>query len=163
MLHVDVIREGRRVARYEALNDAVVSKSSIARVIDIEVFAHDRVVCRYKADGLIVSTPTGSTAYSLAAGGPVIYPTVEALCLTPICPHTLTNRPLIVPSQMMVTLVNRATDRDVFLTVDGQVGQPLQRDDQMDCRISDNALRLIRPPQTMFFDVLREKLKWGER
>jgi NAD+ kinase len=163
MLHVDVIRGGRQVARYEALNDAVVSKSSIARIIDIEVFAHDRVVCRYKADGLIVATPTGSTAYSLAAGGPVIYPTVEALCLTPICPHTLTNRPLIVPSQMMVTLVNRATDRDVFLTIDGQVGQPLQHDDQMECRISDHALRLIRPPQTMFFDVLREKLKWGER
>jgi NAD+ kinase len=163
MLHVDVIRGERKVARYEALNDAVVSKSAIARIIDIEVFANDRMVCRYKADGLIVATPTGSTAYSLSAGGPVIFPTVEAFCLTPICPHTLTNRPLLVPSDMLVTLFNRAADQDVFLTIDGQVGEPLMRDDCVECRISDHSLHLIRPPKAMFFDVLREKLKWGER
>ncbi len=163
MLHVDVFRGERKVSEYEALNDAVVTKTAIARIIDIEVFANSRLVCAYKADGLIVSTPTGSTAYSLSAGGPVIYPTVEALCLTPICPHTLTNRPLIVPSEMTLLLFNRATDQDAFLTIDGQVGEPLMRDDRVECRISGNSLHLIRPPATLFFDVLREKLKWGER
>jgi len=163
LLHVDVIRGERKVAEYEALNDAVLSKAAIARIMDIDVFAHARLVCAYKADGLIVSTPTGSTAYSLSAGGPVIYPTVEALCLTPICPHTLTNRPLIVPSDMTLTIFNRAEDRDAFLTIDGQIGEPLMKNDRMECRISGHSLRLIRPPKTMFFDVLRQKLKWGER
>jgi NAD+ kinase len=163
MLHVDVIRGGNKVAQYEALNDAVLSKTAIARIMDIDVYAHARLICAYKADGLIVSTPTGSTAYSLAAGGPVVYPTVEALCLTPICPHTLTNRPLIVPSDMTLTIFNRAEDKDAFLTIDGQVGEPLMKNDQIECRISENSLHLIRPPKTMFFDVLRQKLKWGER
>ena len=163
MLHVDVFRGDRKVAQYEALNDAVLSKTAIARIIDIEVYARSRLVCAYKADGLIVSTPTGSTAYSLSAGGPVIYPTVGALCLTPICPHTLTNRPLIVPSEMTLTLYNKAADQDAFLTIDGQVGEPLMRNDRMECRISENSLHLIRPPKTMFFDVLRQKLKWGQR
>jgi len=163
MLHVDVFRGDRKVAEYEALNDAVLSKAAIARIMDIDVFANSRLVCAYKADGLIISTPTGSTAYSLSAGGPVIYPTVGALCLTPICPHTLTNRPLIVPSEMTLTIFNKAEDQDAFLTIDGQVGEPLMKNDRMECRISDNSLHLIRPPKTMFFDVLRQKLKWGER
>jgi NAD+ kinase len=161
MLHVDVMRGESKVAQYEALNDAVLSKTAIARIMDIDVYADARLVCAYKADGLIVSTPTGSTAYSLAAGGPVVYPTVEALCLTPICPHTLTNRPLIVPSDMTLTIFNRA--EDAFLTIDGQVGEPLMKNDHIECRISENSLHLIRPPKTMFFDVLRQKLKWGER
>jgi NAD+ kinase len=163
MLHVDLFREDRRVAQYEALNDAVLNKAAIARIMDIDVFASSRLVCAYKADGLIVSTPTGSTAYSLSAGGPVIYPTVGALCLTPICPHTLTNRPLIVPAEMTLTLINRADDQDAYLTIDGQVGEPLMKNDRMECRISEHALHLIRPPKTMFFDVLRQKLKWGQR
>jgi NAD+ kinase len=163
MLHVDVFRGEEKVAEYEALNDAVVNKAAIARIIDIEVYARERLVCAYKADGLIVSTPTGSTAYSLSAGGPVIYPTVGALCLTPICPHTLTNRPLIVPSEMTLTLWNRATDQDAFLTIDGQVGEPLMHNDRMECKHSEKWLHLIRPPNLMFFDVLREKLKWGQR
>jgi len=163
MLHVDLFREDRKVAQYEALNDAVLNKAAIARIMDIEVFARSRLVCAYKADGLIVSTPTGSTAYSLSAGGPVIYPTVGALCLTPICPHTLTNRPLIVPSEMTLTLINRADDQDAYLTIDGQVGEPLMKNDRMECRISEHSLHLIRPPKTMFFDVLRQKLKWGQR
>jgi NAD+ kinase len=163
MLHVDLFRGDRKVAEYEALNDAVLAKAAIARIMDIDVFANQRLVCAYKADGLIVSTPTGSTAYSLSAGGPVIYPTVGALCLTPICPHTLTNRPLIVPSEMTLTIVNKADDNDAFLTIDGQVGEPLMKNDRMECRISENSLHLMRPPKTMFFDVLRQKLKWGER
>jgi len=163
MLHVDVFRGDRKIAEYEALNDAVLAKAAIARIMDIDVFANSRLVCAYKADGLIISTPTGSTAYSLSAGGPVIYPTVGALCLTPICPHTLTNRPLIVPSEMTLTIFNKADDQDAFLTIDGQVGEPLMKNDRMECRFSDNSLHLIRPPKTMFFDVLRQKLKWGER
>jgi NAD+ kinase len=163
MLRVDVFRDDRKVSEYEALNDAVLNKTAIARIMDIDVYANARLVCAYKADGLIVSTPTGSTAYSLSAGGPVIYPTVGALCLTPICPHTLTNRPLIVPSEMTLTIFNRADNQDAFLTIDGQVGEPLMKNDRIECRISENALHLIRPPKTMFFDVLRQKLKWGER
>jgi NAD+ kinase len=163
MLHVDLFRGDRKVTEYEALNDAVLAKAAIARIMDIDVFANSRLVCAYKADGLIVSTPTGSTAYSLSAGGPVIYPTVGALCLTPICPHTLTNRPLIVPSEMTLTIFNKADDNDAFLTIDGQVGEPLMKNDRMECRISENSLHLIRPPKTLFFDVLRQKLKWGER
>jgi NAD+ kinase len=163
MLHVDLFRGERKVAEYEALNDAVLSKAAIARIMDIDVFANERLVCAYKADGLIISTPTGSTAYSLSAGGPVIYPTVGALCLTPICPHTLTNRPLIVPSEMPLTVISKANDQDAYLTIDGQVGEPLMKNDRMECRMSDNSLRLIRPPKTMFFDLLREQLKWGER
>ena len=163
MLRVDLFRNDLKVAQYEALNDAVLSKAAIARIMDIEVFAHERLVCAYKADGLIVSTPTGSTAYSLSAGGPVIYPTVGALCLTPICPHSLTNRPLIVPSDMTLTLINKADDNDAYLTIDGQVGEPLMKNDRMECRISEHSLHLIRPPKTMFFDVLRQKLKWGQR
>ena len=163
MLRVDLFRNDHKVGQYEALNDAVLNKAAIARIMDIEVFAHARLVCAYKADGLIVATPTGSTAYSLSAGGPVIYPTVGALCLTPICPHTLTNRPLIVPSEMTLTLINKADDHDAYLTIDGQVGEPLMKNDRMECRISENSLHLIRPPKTMFFDVLRQKLKWGQR
>ncbi len=160
---MDLFRNDNKVAQYEALNDAVLNKAAIARIMDIEVFAHSRLVCAYKADGLIVATPTGSTAYSLSAGGPVIYPTVGALCLTPICPHTLTNRPLIVPSEMTLTLINKADDQDAYLTIDGQVGEPLMKNDRMECRISESSLHLIRPPKTMFFDVLRQKLKWGQR
>ncbi len=163
LLHIDVLREGRRAARYEALNDVVITKSSIARMIDLEAWVDDMFVCSYKADGLIVSTPTGSTAYSLSAGGPIIYPSVSAVCLTPICPHTLTNRPVIVDSSSVITVVCRAEDQSSFLTIDGQVGEPLRENDRVECRSSDYALHLIRPPRQMFFDVLRQKLKWGER
>ena len=163
LLHVDVIREGRAVSRYEALNDVVITKTSIARMIDLEAFVDDMFVCTYKADGLIVSTPTGSTAYSLSAGGPIIYPTVGAICITPICPHTLTNRPLIVNSSSVITVLCRAEDASGFLTIDGQVGEPLHENDRIECRSSQHDLHLVRPPQQKFFDVLRQKLKWGER
>lgn len=163
MLKVSLIREGVTVAEYQALNDVVIAKSSIARIVDLEAWVGDSFISEYKADGLIISTPTGSTAYSLAAGGPIVYPTVNAICLTPICPHTLTNRPLIIPSEMGVRVINKAREEEAFLTVDGQIGSPLEIGDAVDCTMADFDVLLVRPPHKTFFDVLRQKLKWGER
>ena len=163
MLSCEVVRKGSVVASYEALNDVVITKSSIARMIDLETRVDDHYVCTYKADGLIVATPTGSTAYSLSAGGPIIFPSVGALCITPICPHMLTNRPVIVPDTSVIQIVSQAEDGDAYLTIDGQVGQPLEQEDRILCRSSSHSIHLIRPPKMLFFDVLREKLKWGER
>lgn len=162
-LDCQVVRGERPVAEFRALNDVVVTKASIARMIDIVTYIDNQFMCEYKADGLIVSTPTGSTAYSLSAGGPIIFPTVGALSVTPICPHMLTNRPVIVPETSVVSLLCRADDDAAYLTIDGQVGQPLKRDDKVNCHSSAHALRLVRPPKMRFFDVLRDKLKWGER
>lgn len=162
MLHIELLRDGRVAADYEALNDVVVTKASIARMIEVDAYVNQKFMCAYRADGLIISSPTGSTAYSLSAGGPIVYPTVEACCITPICPHTLTNRPVIVPSDMLISIVNLAADDAAFLTVDGQVGEPLREGDRIDCSRSEYFLHLIRPPQKAFFDVLRQKLKWGE-
>ena len=163
MLRCEVVRAGKKVSGYEALNDVVINKGSIARMIDLDVIVDGHFVGAYKADGLIVCTPTGSTAYSLSAGGPVIFPRVGALCLTPICPHMLTNRPVLVPETSVIRVISRSPDEGVFLTIDGQVGNPIREGDTLVCRSSDYALRLIRPPRMMFFDVLRQKLKWGER
>lgn len=163
MLHCELRRKGETVSSYLALNDVVVTKASLARMIDLVARVDQHFVCRYKADGLIVSTPTGSTAYSLSAGGPIIFPSVSCFCLTPICPHMLTNRPVIVPESFEIDLLNLAADGDAWLTVDGQVGEPMRRDDHVVCRRSEHAVHLVRPPRMMFFDVLREKLKWGER
>ena len=163
MLDCEVVRAGHRIATYEALNDVVITKSSIARMIDLETHVDSHYVCTYKADGLIVSKPTGSTAYSLSAGGPIIFPAVEALCITPICPHMLTNRPVLVPDTSVIQIISLAADADGYLTIDGQVGQPLLRHDRILCRRSTHSIHLIRPPRMLFFDVLREKLKWGER
>ena len=163
MLEVELLRGDRTVAHYEALNDAVITKASLARMIDVDAYVDKMFVCAYKVDGLIVSTPTGSTAYSLSAGGPIIFPSVAAFCLTPICPHTLTNRPVIVPESSVIRVVSFAEDGAAFLTIDGQVGEPLMNGDQIVCRTSVYAIHLIRPPRMLFFDVLRAKLKWGER
>jgi NAD+ kinase len=163
LLNTEVIRRGDVVASYDALNDAVLTKSSIARMIDLQAYVDEQFVADYKADGLIICTPTGSTAYSLAAGGPIIFPSVPALCLTPICPHMLTNRPVLVPETGVIRVISQGPDESVFLTIDGQIGNPLQQGDTIICRSSNFALHLIRPPRMMFFDVLRQKLKWGER
>ncbi len=163
MLRCEIVRGERTINSYDALNDAVITKGSLARMIDLDARVDGRFVCRYKADGLIVTTPTGSTAYSLSAGGPIIYPSVECLALTPICPHMLTNRPVIVPQSSLIDLLNFAADDDAWVTIDGQVGEPLKKGDHVLCRRSDFAVHLIRPPRLLFFDVLREKLKWGER
>jgi NAD+ kinase len=163
MLRVHVVRGHETVAEYQALNDVVIAKSQIARIVDLEAWADGSFVCAYKADGLIICTPTGSTAYSLSAAGPIIFPTVNAICLTPICPHTLTNRPLIIPGEMGVRVVSREAQEEAFLTVDGQIGGPLEAGDAVECAISDFDVLLVRPPHKTFFDVLRQKLKWGER
>lgn len=162
-LHAEVKRGDRTVASYEALNDVVVTKAALARMIGLEAHVDEQFVCAYKADGLIVSTPTGSTAYSLSAGGPIIFPSVPAICMTPICPHMLTNRPVIVPATSVVRVLCSGEDSSIFLTIDGQIGEPLENGDWVICRSSGHWLHLVRPPRMMFFDVLRQKLKWGER
>jgi NAD+ kinase len=163
LLHAELWRGEKRLAEYEALNDVVLAKTEIARMIELEVHVDDHFVCVYRADGLIVSTPTGSTAYSLSAGGPIVYPTVASISITPICPHTLTNRPLIMPDDKVVQVAIPAETPQAYLTVDGQVGELVERGDRVICRRSDHFLNLIRPHDLLFFDVLREKLKWGGR
>ena len=161
LLHADLVRGDKTVGHYEALNDVVITKSAIARMIDLDAHVDHMFVCRYKADGLIVATPTGSTAYSLSAGGPIIFPSVARICLTPICPHMLTNRPVIVPDTSVIRIICQAEDDAAFLTIDGQIGEPLQKGDQIVCRSSAYALQLIRPPRMMFFDVLAPKAQMG--
>jgi NAD+ kinase len=163
LMTTEVVRDGQVVASYDALNDAVLTKSALARMIDLDTHVDEQFVCVYKADGLIISTPTGSTAYSLSAGGPIIFPSVPAICLTPICPHMLTNRPVLVPETSVVRVVSHGPDESVFLTIDGQIGGPISEGDTVVCRSSHYSLLLVRPPRMMFFDVLRQKLKWGER
>jgi len=160
-LRCELQRGGKTIRGDEALNDIVIDKVEIARMIEVDVRVDDQAMCSYRADGLIISTPTGSTAYSLSAGGPIIFPSVASLGITPICPHTLTNRPVIVDDTSIITLTSRAEDDKAYLTIDGQIGEPLKRGDVVICRRSENALHLIRPPQLGFFDVLRQKLKWG--
>lgn len=163
MLHGDLVRGGEIVKSYEALNDVVIAKTQIARMIDLDTYVDSQYVSTFKADGLIVATPTGSTAYSLSAGGPIVFPAVEALCITPVCPHTLTNRPVLVPETSRIEIICRASHNEAFLTVDGQIGEPLRQDDHVVCRSSQHKVHLVRPPKMFFFDVLRQKLKWGER
>lgn len=163
LLHCGVHRDGKLISSYDAMNDVVITKASLARIIDVETHVDNHFVCRYKADGLIVATPTGSTAYSLAAGGPILFPQLSALCLTPICPHMLTNRPVIVPDSCEIRMLNLANDEDAYLTIDGQVGEPLRKSDLVVCQRSMRSISLIRPPKLLYFDVLRQKLKWGER
>jgi NAD+ kinase len=162
MIDCDLVRDDQVIGRYSALNDVVITKSMLARMIDLDTYVDDHFVAAYKLDGLIISTPTGSTAYSLSAGGPVVFPTVSAVCITPICPHMLTNRPVIVPESSVIQVYSHG-EEGTYLTIDGQTGEPLFKGDRVVCRSSQKAVSLIRPPKLLFFDVLREKLKWGER
>jgi len=163
MLHGEVQRDGKTVASYEALNDIVIGKTQIARMVDLETYVDGQFVSTFKADGLIVATPTGSTAYSLSAGGPILFPAVAAICITPVCPHMLTNRPVLIPDTSVIEIICKAPRKEAYLTIDGQVGEPLLENDRVVCRSSEHQVDLIRPPKMFFFDVLREKLKWGER
>jgi len=163
MLEAEVVRGGAVIRRQIALNDAVLNKAPLARMMDLELRVNGEYVTTYKGDGLILSTPTGSTAYSLAAGGPIVYPTVEAFVVTPICPHTLTNRPLVIPDSARIEIDFQAGDDVVFLTLDGQVGIELMRGDHILVRKAPEKLRLVRPAKKTYFEILRSKLKWGER
>ncbi len=163
LLAVEVVRTGEVISRHQALNDAVINKGAMARMIDFTVFVDNQLLSLYKSDGLIVSTPTGSTAYSLAAGGPIVYPSMEAFVITPICPHTLTNRPIVIPDHSVVQIEIRPGGESTFLTVDGQVGLGLHELDRIVISKSTRKVHLIQPGLKSYFDVLREKLKWGER
>ncbi len=162
-LSARVLRDGGVIASYEALNDAVITKSALSRIADLEAHVNGEYVATFRADGLIVSTPTGSTAYCLAAGGPIIYPTLPALVIIPICPHTLTNRPLVVPDGAVVEIIQGTAGEDVHLTVDGQVGVPLQHRDVVCLERSARTIALIKSPKLNYFQLLRTKLRWGER
>jgi NAD+ kinase len=163
MLESEIVRAGAVVRRQIALNDAVLNKAALARIMDLELRVDGEYVTTYKADGLILSTPTGSTAYSLAAGGPIVYPIVEAFVVTPICPHTLTNRPLVIPDSATIEVDFKSEDDAVFLTLDGQVGIELMRGDHIRVRKAAEKLLLVRPARKTYYQILRSKLKWGER
>lgn len=163
MIHCQVLRAGRCVANYDALNDVVMNQQAVARITEFEVRINGIFVSNYKADGLIVSTPTGSTAYSLAAGGPILVPDVPAFVVTPVASHALTNRPLVVHDSAIIEIRLIVTREQGYLTVDGQQGVPLEEDDIVQCNKSKFTVKLFSLPQRTFFQVLRNKLKWGER
>ena len=162
-IEAEVIRAGEVISSFLALNDVVLNKGAIARVLDFDVHVDGQFISTYKADGLIVSTPTGSTAYSLAAGGPVIAPSVEAFIVTPICAHTLTNRPIVLPDSAQIEVEVKSQRESVYLTVDGQVGIAVRSEDAVHMRRASSVVELIQSPQKNYFEILRQKLKWGER
>lgn len=161
MINVAVHRDGTPVASYQALNDAVIHKGTLARIIELETCVDGQYVSMFRSDGLILSTPTGSTAYNVSAGGPIVYPTMGAIILTPISSHTLTNRPLVLPAESRVEVTLRSVPDDVYVTVDGQVGMKLAANDRVTVQRSQRLVQLIAPAGKDFFDVLRDKLKWG--
>jgi NAD+ kinase len=163
MLHIEIDRNGKTQSEFEALNDIVVSKGTIARMGDFKVLLDGQLAASFRADGVIVATPTGSTAYSLAAGGPILAPNVDALMITPICPHLLTLRPIVVRGDANVTVMVEGIPDQTYLTVDGQEAVQLLVGDQLHCRKSTICVKLVRMKPPAFFDVLRAKLKWGER
>ncbi len=162
MLAAQVWRQGERLSEYAALNDVVITKSAMSRIINLAVSVDGQFATAYRADGLIISTPTGSTAYCLSAGGPIVFPTMPAIVLTPICSHTLTNRPIVLPADQRIE-VTLQSDQDVMLTLDGQVGFALKEADVVAISQATARISLLRFPQKHFFSVLRTKLKWGER
>jgi NAD+ kinase len=162
LVHCDVMRQDTSVAQYDALNDVVVGKGTIARLNHCDVYVDHLFVSRYQADSLIVSTPTGSTAYSLAAGGPILMPSVDAFVITPVSAHSLTHRPLVVRDTAEIEIVVKTGEDEAYLSIDGQVGMPMFDGDRVRCRKSEYQVKLLHVQGT-FFDVLRAKLKWGQR
>jgi NAD+ kinase len=162
-LEIRVIGKKRRTRKFRVLNDAVITKGARSRIIDLETYVGDDYLCTYRADGLIISTPTGSTAYSLAAAGPILEPTLGAIVLAPICPHTLTNRPIVVPSNAAIRVTLRSFGDTVILIPDGQPGVRLNNGDQVEARDYGMPVSLIKIPSRSYYEILREKLKWGER
>lgn len=166
LLSAEVIRNGALCAQYSAINDVVVGKEAIARIFGIELLIDGSLAAALRGDGVIVSTPGGSTAYSLAAGGSIVHPSVEALLVTPICPHSLTSRPLVVPGSSEVTLRvsphQRSREGEVYLTIDGQEGMALESNDVIRVKTSDSSVRFVKSPSRNYFDVLGAKLKWAK-
>lgn len=162
MLDVQLHRAGSVVERQTVANEAVINKGALARMIDLELAIDADFVCRYRADGLIVSTPTGSTAYSLSAGGPIVHPSVESWIITPICPHTLSDRPIVVRDSSSVEIHLSRDTESVFLTLDGQLGIPMQAADTVRMKRAAEKLKLMQPPKKSYYEILRSKLKWGE-
>jgi NAD+ kinase len=160
LLDVKVFRNDVRNDGFLALNDAVINKGALARIIELEVWVNSELVTITRADGMIIATPTGSTAYSISAGGPIVYPTMGAFIITPICPHTLSNRPVVIPDTATAGIVLRH-GREVMLTVDGQVGTPLEQGDSIRFQKAESTVRLIQATDSTFFKLLREKLKWS--
>jgi len=163
MLECQIQQAGSDMQSFLALNDVVLNKVGIARLIEVDVHVNGEFVANYKADGVIVATPTGSTAYSLAAGGPVLEPTVDAFVITPVSPHSLTNRPLVVRDSAVIELLLHGKRDAINITIDGQTSIPAGEDDKIICRRSKHKIHLLRLPTRTFFDVLRTKLKWGQR
>jgi NAD+ kinase len=159
----ELIRADEILTSFLALNDVVLNKGAIARILDFELRVNGELVTTYKSDGLIVSTPTGSTAYSLAAGGPIVTPSVEAFVVTPICAHTLTQRPLVLPDTVKIEVTVKSQREAAYLTVDGQVGIAAHSEDVVRMRKANSVVELVRPPSTPYFEILQKKLKWGER
>jgi NAD+ kinase len=162
VLDCTAYRDGQSLARHFALNDVVVNKSAISRLVDFDLLIDGAFVFNYKADGVIIATPTGSTAYSLAAGGPVLMPSVTSFVVTPVCPHSLTHRPLVVPDKAQIELHVETGAEEAYLSIDGQVGVPMRQGDRVMCQRAAHTVKLMRVRRT-FFDVLRNKLKWGQR
>ena len=161
LLDVSVERDGQTVAAHRALNDAVINQGALAKMIELECFVNGDFMNRFRADGMIISTPTGSTAYSLSAGGPIVFPSMNAIILTPICPHTLSNRPVVVPGEAIVELTFKKADDGAMLTIDGQHGVALTPADRIKLQRSETTFEIVRPRQRNYFEVLRTKLKWG--
>lgn len=163
VLSVSVLRDGEQKAQFAVLNDAVINKGALARIIDLELAIDGRYLTTFRSDGLIISTPTGSTAYNLSAGGPIVYPSLHTVIITPICPHTLTNRPIVIPDYVTVRATLKSREEEVILTLDGQIGFPLTFEDVVEIKSAQGKILLIKSPHRHYFELLREKLKWGER
>jgi NAD+ kinase len=162
MLQAELERAGSAIEAQCVLNDVVIHKGALARMIELELGIDSEFVCRYRVDGLIVSSPTGSTAYSLSAGGPIVHPTVESFIITPICPHTLSDRPLVIRDSCRIEIKLNEVTESVYLTLDGQRGIPMQATDRLRVCRAKEQLKLIQPPKKSYFEILRNKLKWGE-
>lgn len=163
MLRAEVLRSNESVCSYLGLNDVVIGKGIMAKISNFDLFINNSYVSTIKADGIIISTPTGSTAYNLSAGGPILYPTVRGIVFTPICPHTLSVRPLVLPEHFKIDVLVSSSARDIFLTIDGQISFPLRRQDKVRVKIADERTYIVAPLGRDYFRVLREKFKWGER
>lgn len=163
MIDASVFRSGKMLTHHTVLNDVVITKGALARIIDLKTTINRLYVSTFKADGLIIATPTGSTAYNLSAGGPILHPSMESFVITPICPHTLTNRPIVISCDSEISVSLESESEDVFLTLDGQVGLAIRRDDRVVIRKSPYRTKLLIPCERDYFQILREKLQWGKR